>query len=187
MLQIDDMDHAHFAIDGEIRRQYRRFNAVGTQLTVRLLPPPDPHANAASHFQNSVTRLLDYAQRHSEDGDMVGVTIRNALRENDRPIGLSFRRKDQISGDVMWSVFEKVAQSNSRFNATDTLIVDVHSVGMPAGFGRNKKALKARGRPLANLAHLKRSIVRVSAEKDCLAHALIIMCVCMCMCARACV
>ena len=74
----------------------------------------------------------------------------------------------------MWSVFEKVAQSNSRFNATDTLIVDVHSVGMPAGFGRNKKALKARGRPLANLAHLKRSIVRVSAEKDCLAHALII-------------
>ena len=28
-----------FEIDGTITRQYRRFNAVGTQITVRLLPP----------------------------------------------------------------------------------------------------------------------------------------------------
>ena len=28
-----------FTIDGKITRQYRRFNAVGTELTVRLLPP----------------------------------------------------------------------------------------------------------------------------------------------------
>jgi len=28
-----------FTIDGEINRQYTRFNAVRTQLTVRLLPP----------------------------------------------------------------------------------------------------------------------------------------------------
>ena len=27
-----------FTIDGEITRQYRRFNAVGTELTDRLLP-----------------------------------------------------------------------------------------------------------------------------------------------------
>jgi len=27
-----------FEIDDTIRRQYRRYNAVGTQLTVRLLP-----------------------------------------------------------------------------------------------------------------------------------------------------
>jgi len=27
-----------FKIDSEITRQYRRFNAVGTELTVRLLP-----------------------------------------------------------------------------------------------------------------------------------------------------
>jgi hypothetical protein len=30
-----------FSIDSEITRQYIRFNATGTQLTVRLLPPPD--------------------------------------------------------------------------------------------------------------------------------------------------
>jgi hypothetical protein len=114
VLQTDvrDMDHAHFAIDGKIRRQYRRLNTVETQLTVRLLPPPDPYANVASHFQDSVMRVLDYALRDSADADMVCVAIRNPRRSNGKPIGMSFRRKDQISGDVIWSVFEKVAQSN---------------------------------------------------------------------------
>jgi hypothetical protein len=64
------MAHTHFAIDSEIRKQYTRFNAVGTQLTVRLLPPPDPNVNIASHFQDSVMRLLDYALRGNEDADM---------------------------------------------------------------------------------------------------------------------
>jgi len=32
--------HRKFTIVDEITRQYRRFNTVGTQLTVRLLPPP---------------------------------------------------------------------------------------------------------------------------------------------------
>ena len=67
------------------------------------------------------------------------------MNQNDKAIGISFRRKDQLSGDVIWSVFEKVSQSNSRFNALDTLVVTVHSVKMPAGFGR--VALKSRGSP----------------------------------------
>jgi len=49
-----------FEIKGEIRRQYRRFNAVGTQLTVRLQPPPDA-ANPVSHFQASVKDLFEHA------------------------------------------------------------------------------------------------------------------------------
>ena len=38
-----------FKIEGELTRRYRRFKAVGTQLTVRLLPPPDGE-NPVSHF-----------------------------------------------------------------------------------------------------------------------------------------
>jgi hypothetical protein len=153
----DVMDHAHYAIDGEIRRQYRRFNAVGTQLTVRLLPPTDPYANVASHFQDSVTGVLDYALRDTANADMIGVAIRNARRSNDKPIGLSFRRKGQISGDVIWSVFGKVAQSNSRFDATHTLIVDVHSVRMPAGFGeRNFISRRLSLRPASSFGHAPR-------------------------------
>jgi len=43
---------------------------------------------------------------------------------------------------------------------------------MPVGFG--KRAIKSRGRPPSVMAHLKRSIVEVKAEENCIAHALLI-------------
>ena len=77
------------------------------------------------------------------DADMVGITIHNEVNQSDKPIGFSFIRKDQLSSDVIWSVFDKVSQSNARFNVTDTLIVTVHSVTTPVGFG--KDAIKRKG------------------------------------------
>ena len=74
------------------------------------------------------------------------------MNQNDKPIGMSFRRKDQLSADVIWSVFEKVSQLNSRFDALDTLVVSMHSVRMPVGFG--KRAIKVTGRQLSVMAHL---------------------------------
>ena len=62
--------------------------------------------------------------------------------------------------------------SNSRFNALDTLVVTVHSVKMPVGFG--KHAIKSRGRPLSVMAHLKHSIMEVKAQENYLARSLII-------------
>jgi hypothetical protein len=136
-----------FTIDGEITRQYRRFNAVGKELTVRLLPPGvGDDSDAVKHFQASVTDLFDYALRNCDDSVMVGLTIRNEVNMLDKAIGISFRSKDQISSELIWSVFNKVAQSNARYNALDKLIVVVHSVKMPVGFGR--KAVKSMGRPL---------------------------------------
>jgi hypothetical protein len=101
---------------------------------------------------------------------MVGITISNEVNVGDKAIGFSFRRKDQITPDVIWSVFGKVAQSNARFNALNKLVMTVHSVKMPIGHGR----ITTKVRPLENLVHLKRSIVEVKAEENCLAHALII-------------
>ena len=51
-----------FKIEGEITRQYRRFKAVGTQLTVRLQPPPD-RENPVSHFLASVNDRLNMRYR----------------------------------------------------------------------------------------------------------------------------
>ena len=73
---------------------------------------------------------------------------------------------------MIWSVFDKVIQSNARFNFLDNLVVVVHSVAMSIGFGL--VAVKTKGRQFAAMAHLKRSIVEVKAEKNCVAHALII-------------
>jgi hypothetical protein len=168
----DDIELPRFTIDGEISRRYRRFNAVGTQLTVRLLPPNEGEdSNPLSHFMTSVTDLFEYALRNCDDSDMLGITISNEVNVHNKALGISFRRKDQIDSNVIWSVFEKVAQSNARFNALDKLIVTVHSVKLPIGRGRG---IEAKGRPLEIMALLKRSIIKVKAEENCLAHALII-------------
>jgi hypothetical protein len=34
-----------------------------------------------------------------------------------KPIAFSFRRKYQLSAEVRWKIFEKVAQSKDKFNA----------------------------------------------------------------------
>ena len=53
--------------------------------------------------------MFEYALRDVSDSDMVGITIQNQVNQNDKPIGISFRRKDHLAGDVIWSVFERVA------------------------------------------------------------------------------
>ena len=119
-----------------------------------------------------MNNLFDHVLEDVGVADMVGITIHNEVNQSDKPVGFSLRRKDQLSSDVIWSVFDKVSQSNARFNASDTFIVTVHSVTMPVGFGRD--AIKRKGRPLATMVHLKSSIVEVRAEENCLAHALVI-------------
>ena len=119
-----------FEIVREIRRQYRRFNASGTQLTVQLQPLTTPDANRIEHFIASVNDLFEHALQDVGDGDMVGIAIHNGSNQNDKPIGISFRRRDQISIDAIWSVFE-VTQSNARFNTLDKLSFVLHSVKMP--------------------------------------------------------
>jgi hypothetical protein len=88
----------------------------------------------------------------------------------EKAIGISFRRKYQLSTDVILNVWQ-VTQSNSRFNALDKLVLEVHSVNMPVGFGGD--GIRTRGRPLNALAHLK-CIVKVKAQANCLGHALVI-------------
>jgi hypothetical protein len=73
---------------------------------------------------------------------------------------------------LIWSVFEKVAQAKARFNAMDKLVVVLHSVRIPVGFGRAPRM--TRSRQLANMAHLKPMIIEVKAENNGLVHDLII-------------
>jgi len=146
-----------FTINNETNRQYRRFNAVGTELIVRLLPPAvGDDSDAITHFLPRVNYQFEYALRNVYDSDMVGITIRNEFNFLDKPIGISFRRKDQLSDLVMWSVFNKVAQSNAWYNAIDRLIFAIRSVG----FG--KTAVKSKVRPLSVMAHVKQHYKRQS-------------------------
>ena len=156
-----------FEIYGTITRQYSRFNAVGSQVTVHLFLPSN-NVDPVNHFLASLDELFEHKLQNVSDSDMVGMTIHNQVNQSDKPNGISFSRKDQLSGDVIWSVFEKLSQSNSRFNALDTLVVNVHSVKMPVGF--ESVAIKTMGRPISVVTHLKKTITEIKAT----AHALII-------------
>jgi hypothetical protein len=116
----------HFVVVKEITKYYRRFNSKGMQLTVGLTPPSLPNSNPVQHFVDSVNQLFEYALQNSSPIDMVGITIHNEINKKGKPVGISFRRKDQISQDMIWRVFEKVSQSNAPFNTIDTLVVNVH-------------------------------------------------------------
>jgi len=60
----DDNEPQRFTFEKEQTRQYRRFNARGTQLTVRLLPPPEGEdPNPMSHFLDSVTIIRAHVTR----------------------------------------------------------------------------------------------------------------------------
>ena len=118
--------------------------------------------------------LFEHALQDVGDGDMVGIAIHNEYNQNYKPIGISFRRRDQLSVDAIWSVFEKVTQSNARFKDLDTLAVELNSVKMPVGFGLQSSGMKTMGRPISVMVYLKKRIVQVTTETNCLAHALII-------------
>jgi hypothetical protein len=89
-----------YTIEEEINRKYRRFNAVGTQLTVRLLPGKDPNPNF--HLLACVSQLFVHALQNCDDSDMVGITISNEKNVQDKAIGISFRRQDQLTPDGIW-------------------------------------------------------------------------------------
>jgi len=74
-------------------RQYRRYNAVGRQITARLIPPSD-NSDPVTHFLDSVNDLVGHVLLDVGDSDMVGITIRNQVNQNDKPIGITLRRKD---------------------------------------------------------------------------------------------
>jgi len=60
-----------FEIEDNITRRYSRFNAKGTQLTVRLLPPSNAR-DPVSHFLVSVNEVFEHALQNLIESDMVG-------------------------------------------------------------------------------------------------------------------
>jgi hypothetical protein len=69
-----------FEILDEVNRQYRRFNAEGTQLKVLLLPLSSPTDDETvielvTHSETSMNTLFDYALRNVADSVMVGMVV----------------------------------------------------------------------------------------------------------------
>ena len=92
------------------------------------------------------------------DRDLVGLRIRNTENVQDKMVGISFRRRDQLKTAVVWGVLGNFVQSNARFGLCDRLEVHLDHVRMPAGNGRT--AEKTKGRTLDVLSVIKRALLK---------------------------
>ena len=73
---------------------------------VRLLPPSDA-TDPVSHFLDSLNELFLHALKNLSDSGIMGLTIKNCVNQNDNPIGISFKRKDQLAGDDIMSWYKR--------------------------------------------------------------------------------
>ena len=105
------------------------------------------------YLKECITALTDYLVNDVRDRDFVGMRIRNTENVQDKFVGISLRRRDQLKPDMVWGVLGKVVQSNDRFRLADRLEVHLGHVRMPAGYGR----VKTKGRSLDVISVIKKT------------------------------
>ena len=62
-----------FVIMDTNTRQYRRYNAVGRQIIVRLITPSE-NSDSVAYFLASVADRFKHVLRDVDDADMMGIT-----------------------------------------------------------------------------------------------------------------
>jgi hypothetical protein len=156
-----------FKILDETFKSFLKFNTTGRSLLIKFNSPGEEQ-DPTTYLKECITALTNYLVDKVPDRDLVGLIIRNTENVQDKVVGISLIRRDQLKANVVWSVLGKVIGSNARFALTDRLEVHLDHVRMPAGNGR----VKTKGRSISVLSAIKKSIV-VKAAFLCLAHALI--------------
>ena len=58
--------------------------------------------------------------------------------------GISFRRREQLKHDLIWTVLCRVIQSNARYGLTDRLEVHLDHERIPVGNGKLAEKTKVR-------------------------------------------
>ena len=103
-----------FMILNETSKSFPKFNASGRRLLIRFRPPGEEQ-NPTSYLRECIIALTNYLVDDVHDRDLVGLRMRNTENVQDKVVGISLRRRDQLKPDVVWVVLGKVIQSNARF------------------------------------------------------------------------
>ena len=162
---------ATFLILDETSKSFPKFNTTGRSLIIKF-KLPGQEREPSTYLKECITALTNYLVDAVADTDLVGVRIRNTGNIQDKVVGISFRRREQMKPDLIWAVLSKIIQSNARFGLIGRLEVHLDHVRIPVGNGKSTE--KTKGRSLDVLSGIKRSIVAMKAAFLCLAHALII-------------
>ena len=145
-----------FYILSETSKSFSKFNATGRSLLIKFKPPGEEQEPTA-YLKECITSLTNYLVDDVRDRDLVGLRIRNTENVQDKVVGISFRRREQLKPDVVWSILGKVVQSNARFGLSDRLEVHLDHVRMPAGNG--KTAEKTKVRSLDVMSDIKKKMI----------------------------
>jgi hypothetical protein len=62
----------------------------------------------ANYLKKCITTLTKYLVDKVPDRDFMGLRIRNTQNLQDKVVGISLLRRDQLKADVVWSVLGKV-------------------------------------------------------------------------------
>jgi hypothetical protein len=81
--------------------QFRAKSVKGSLPTPSSPDDDEGVTDPITNFKTSMNALFDYALRNVADRDMVGLVIQHenseGISRKNKPIGFSFRRKDQLS------------------------------------------------------------------------------------------
>jgi hypothetical protein len=131
----DTTEQLPFKILDETSKSFPKFKATGRSMIIKF-NNPDEEQEPVEYLKECITALTDYLVGEVPGRDLVGLRIRNTENVEDKVVGISIRRRDQLKPDVVWEVLGKVIQSNARFGLTNRIEVHVDHVRMPAGKGR---------------------------------------------------
>jgi len=132
-----------------------KFNTTRRSLLIKFRSP-GKEQEPSTYLKECITAITNYLVDEVNDRDLVRLRIRNTENVQDKVVGISFRRRDQLKPDLVREIISKAIQSNAKFGLTDRLGVDLDHVRMAAGNGR--MAEKTKGRFL-DVSAIKKSIV----------------------------
>jgi len=124
-----------FMILDETSKTFPKFNTTGRSLLIKFRSP-GKEQETSTYLKECITALNYYLVDEVNDRDLVGLRKRNTENVQDKVVGISFRRREQLKPDLVWEITSKVIQSNVSFSLTDHLEVHLDRVRMPAGNGR---------------------------------------------------
>ncbi|KAK4885045.1 hypothetical protein RN001_001316 [Aquatica leii] len=110
--------------------------ALSKRILLNSISNPQPSTSRVTQSDNAFNEILNHLLVDASPSDRVGVVLRN---DNfpERPIGISFRRRDQLNSKVIIATLEKILQSNINFFSTDALRLHLDRVSLPTGYVNN--------------------------------------------------
>ena len=84
-----------FKILDETFKSFPKFNTTGRSLLIKFNSPGEEQ-NPTIYLKECITALTNYLVDKVPDRDLVGLRIRNTENVQDKVVGISLRRRDQL-------------------------------------------------------------------------------------------